>query len=794
MVIQDMKKMFHRIGAMALVFMLALSLAAPVMATETPKKTLTIKNALAGQTYKVYQVLGLEYTPAEKTGETVTKPATYKYTYDKTNTDLVAALTDLVKNGFTVTEGETTKTYSYGTEEKAGVTLRGKTESGNVAGFIMDEHNSVLVFQLMMKQTVPSTEPGGADTTKFVLATDEQYKTWQKSNEGLKFSSDFAEDLRIKLKTGTDGNPDKLGTPVGTPIANEEDKTVKFENLEDGFYMVVSGANRWAMTFTFAAGDEKDLVITEKNSVPSVDKRALEGNGYADENDRGIGDDVKFRAELDVGSGVAQLLFEDTLSKGLTFVQFDSIQFYPRNKAGNVVTTLDDDAIAGNRTIFAASKPVLDTEHFDGAGKFVLLIDDAEVQKVIVGGESVSNFNVDVKAEAVTNDQNVATGETKLTVAFASAWLGSKRSENDNGGITAANRKDYTKEPMQNGDSRLGKYSDFAGKDYGAFGTYDASWFNQYIGDVSDPADDGGKIVIEYTARVNKDAVIGESGNENNAIVKYSNNPGTKENPYDLTGMDDGTPDKTKTYVYELDILKHAMGDKSVVLQGAKFELRRVHTADILNDWLVKETKDSKEIVTGIEIKNGTDGSNVYTTFKNGLPTEAKPDGTDPMAFVKVSDGNYRVAESGEAGTVTELESDVNGSIKIKGLDSDLYALKETEAPDGYVLAKDYMYVVMGGVATGTVTKDSKTETVDGKEKVTYLVSSNVYTQVKDAETKFEKTAADANNGLNIENASGLVMPTTGGIGTTIFYVVGVALVVGAGVLLVVKKRTDGSK
>ena len=156
------KTMFRRIGAMAVAFMLALSLAVPVMAADTATKTLTIENALAGQTYKVYKVLGLEYTPAEKTGDTVTKPATYRYTYDKDNEDLVTALTELVNEGY----GTKDVVVDKDTENEKTVTPKGKTKAGDVAGFILDEHASVLAFQLMMKATSScwpptiSTRPG----------------------------------------------------------------------------------------------------------------------------------------------------------------------------------------------------------------------------------------------------------------------------------------------------------------------------------------------------------------------------------------------------------------------------------------------------------------------------------------------------------------------------------------------------------------------------------------------------------------------------------------------------------
>ena len=46
----------------------------------------------------------------------------------------------------------------------------------------------------------------------------------------------------------------------------------------------------------------------------------------------------------------------------------------------------------------------------------------------------------------------------------------------------------------------------------------------------------------------------------------------------------------------------------------------------------------------------------------------------------------------------------------------------------------------------------------------------------------------------NVVNKSGSLLPETGGIGTTIFYIVGVVLVLGAGVLLVTKKRMNADK
>ena len=91
-------------------------------------------------------------------------------------------------------------------------------------------------------------------------------------------------------------------------------------------------------------------------------------------------------------------------------------------------------------------------------------------------------------------------------------------------------------------------------------------------------------------------------------------------------------------------------------------------------------------------------------------------------------------------------------------MDSDTYYLEETKAPAGYNVLKAPVKVV-----------------IDNEGKVTY---GN------------DNTAADPD--VKVLNQTGTELPSTGGMGTTIFYVLGSVLVVAAGVLLVTKKRMDG--
>lgn len=153
-------------------------------------------------------------------------------------------------------------------------------------------------------------------------------------------------------------------------------------------------------------------------------------------------------------------------------------------------------------------------------------------------------------------------------------------------------------------------------------------------------------------------------------------------------------------------------------------------------------------------------------TTKKGLGgaifklTKTDSETASSIKLIKTSTGTgkdtYRVAKSGETNTVNEITTSSTGADKgkftIQGLDAGTYYLTETKQPDGY-------------------NKLTSPITININENGQITVDGTTVTQVE------------------VENKSGSLLPSTGGRGTTLFYILGAILVVGSGVVLITKKR-----
>ena len=109
-----------------------------------------------------------------------------------------------------------------------------------------------------------------------------------------------------------------------------------------------------------------------------------------------------------------------------------------------------------------------------------------------------------------------------------------------------------------------------------------------------------------------------------------------------------------------------------------------------------------------------------------------------------------------------KLVTDGSGHIKAYGLDADTYTLIETDPLPGYNSLADTITVI-----------------IDEQGGVTY---------------KYTSSGESAGNKLDVVNVTGTELPSTGGMGTTLIYIAGAVLVIGAGVLLVVRRRMNAEQ
>lgn len=146
------------------------------------------------------------------------------------------------------------------------------------------------------------------------------------------------------------------------------------------------------------------------------------------------------------------------------------------------------------------------------------------------------------------------------------------------------------------------------------------------------------------------------------------------------------------------------------------------------------------------------------------------------------ADGSYVYAgtTAGE-GLTNEITTPDSGEIVVKGVASGTYSVSETAAPQGYNQLTAPVSV------PATVNSETTTNT-------TWYLDENG--EVTDTET--ETVVTYTNNNLSatatvVVNKVGTTLPSTGGIGTTIFYIIGAILVIGAGVVLVTRRRMNAN-
>lgn len=166
-----------------------------------------------------------------------------------------------------------------------------------------------------------------------------------------------------------------------------------------------------------------------------------------------------------------------------------------------------------------------------------------------------------------------------------------------------------------------------------------------------------------------------------------------------------------------------------------------------------KETVYSAKVVINKYVKGSNNEKLAGAEFV--LYKEVKTDGSDTTTkyYYKWNETDKKVEWTTNKADATVKITDANGAAAFDGLKDGTYYLEEVKAPAGYNLLKDPAEVVVNGASANAANLSSLTVTG------------------------------------NIENSSGAELPETGGMGTTIFYVLGSVLILAAVVLLVTRKR-----
>lgn len=297
----------------------------------------------------------------------------------------------------------------------------------------------------------------------------------------------------------------------------------------------------------------------------------------------------------------------------------------------------------------------------------------------------------------------------------------------------------------------------------------------------------------DYTFTISDTLSTGLTFNENSVEVKIGGTLLTKNTEYTLT------PPTITDNTFKIEFKKAQIGNKVEHNTGATIVV--TYNATLNENAL---TKDKETNTATLKYSNNPAGEGTGTVKTPDVPvyiydfdigiykyddTDNKEDqtadktkklaGAEFILYKEVTEGSTAVKyyyQWDDTAKKVEWTTDntqaalrttgADGKASFKGIAAGNYFLEETKAPDGYNKLKDPVPVAITASYDGEGKLTSTSATINGESQLIQTVE--------------------------VPNKAGAVLPSTGGIGTTIFYVLGSILALGAAVLLIAKKRMNG--
>ncbi len=593
------------------------------------------------------------------------------------------------------------------------------------------------------------------------------------------------------------------GTPAKTAVTFDPNSH-KAENLDLGYYMIQPSSTNALVSLTTT---DKDVQVSDKNEKPPVEKKIVEednvcgiaehthsdecdtdGDGTpdcgkvehthtddckkTDHNTANIGDTIDYELVGKVpdmtGYDWYFYVVNDVLSKGLTFNNDVEIKMWN----GTSYDTLSDTAYTVKTEKMA-----------DGSTELRIVFNNMLQYQALNGNDIVINYSVLVNEDAeMGTDANTNTAKIEYSSDPNIAPEGGEWPVNP---PSDPRDPDYTWQKDNEGRpiTPVGEGPESTTKTYVA-----ELKLTKVDGTTTTTTLTGAKFKLEGDSKkvvmVNEE-IFKEDANANPAYYRLKDGTYTTAAPVDTTV--EGATLSADTYTaftgdrvsYEelSSAEKPAVGlfydvngtkteitaaNKDSVPAGATLYLPTYNTLG-----LYTAENASSKITDEATAKAYAVGDNktaaLYTRTVNQLSQDAYEDATTKYAKVD----QITTTNASETYT-TEGYVDANGVITFAGLGEGTYTITELVAPDGYNLLTEPIEVVVSLVEGSTAGTYSFQATVDGTD------------------------VAEGTDGMlsfNVANNKGAELPETGGIGTTVFYVVGGILIAGAATLLITKKR-----